>query len=199
MSELLDERHRLAQKRLDENVFARLYALLAGLSEPREQAAMDVYNTGAAAIVGGGQRASVQLAFAYVGALLRFKRQPSLDRALAPVLVSRESSVTRSPILRAWSMIDEGLPQSEAISSAQSYARRLASNELQVAERNGLDEGAHAAERKIRGWRKQLAASPCPWCVRVGGQRVYRSAETVPFHENDECGVAPVFEREEGT
>ena len=193
-----DRAHRAAQRRLDEAIAARLAAILAGIADPTVQAAMDVYNLAAVAVVGGGQRRSVQLAFAYVGALIAYRRAPRLERALEPVLVTRASPVTRSPILRVWKLLEEGAAREEAVARASSYAGELASNDLQVAQRGGLDEAAHASGQRIRGWRKDLSPTACEWCVRVGSKSGrYKSAESVPFHENDRCGVVPVFEAEE--
>ena len=156
---------------------------------------MEIYVRAAVPIVGGGQQAAARLALAYMGQVAP-GRGASLERATRGVLVTAESPVARSPILRVWGALAEGVELPDALAQGGSYAGALASGDLQVAERSGLTEGARATGREITGWRKQLSADPCPWCVKVGAERVYNSAESVPFHERDSCGVSPVLEEE---
>lgn len=170
--------------------------MLSALDDPRAQSSMNAYNAASAALVGGAQRRSAQLAIAYVVVGRPVVQTPSLKRALASVLVSRESPVTRSPMLRLWRELDAGIVPSLAIATAAQYASALASTDLQVAERGGLAEGAEATGERIVGWRKELSGDPCPWCEEVADE-VFRSADAVPFHANDQCAVAPVFEGEE--
>lgn len=192
-----DQQHRLAQRKLDEQVGAKLGAILRALDDPLTQAAFDAYSAAAATTVAGGQRRSAQLAFAYVGAIARVpkpKRPPSVAKALAGgVLVTRQSPVTRSPMLRVWGMVGAGSLVEDAIANAALYAATLASTELMVAERGGLDEAAAASGARIVGWRKELSDNACEWCQTVAGDTTYGSADSVPFHANDECSVAPVF------
>jgi len=194
-----DRAHRAAQRALDDRTGAKLGDLLRALEDPMTQAAFDAYNVASAAVVGGAQRRAAQLAIAYVATQVptRPKRPPSAARALAGVVVSRTSPVTRSPILRVWGKVGEGLAVAAAIENAAAYAATLASNDLQVAQRGGLDEGASASGAKIIGWRKELSDDACDWCQTVGEDSVYSSPDGVPFHANDECSVAPVFEGEE--
>jgi hypothetical protein len=197
MSRQADQTHRRAQRWLGELTAARLKAVIAALPDPRDQTAMDTYNTAAVPIVAGGQHRSAQLALAYLAAVAAPRTPASVDRALRGVLVTGDSPVTRSPILRMWSLIDHGQPAQEAAVAAGSYAEALASNDLQVAEHAGLEEGARVAGERIVGWRKELDPGCCDWCQLVGAERIYKAADTVPFHERDRCSVSPVLAGEE--
>jgi hypothetical protein len=192
-----DRTHRRAQRRLYDQVAATLAALIDALQDPRAQTAMDIYNRAATRTVGGGQRRAAQLAFAYLATLAPPVQPASVERALRGVLVDSGSAVARSPILNLWSALDEGTPVAQAKQAAGSYAGALASNDLAVAERGGLDEGARASGERIVGWRKELDPNCCDWCQQVADERVYRSADSVPFHERDRCSAAPVFAGEE--
>jgi hypothetical protein len=199
-----DTLHRTAQERLAAETARRLAALIGALPEPGEQAAMDAYAPAAARVVAGGQHKAATLGMAYVGRLAPRapgKAAPTAERALAGVLVDETSPVARSPVLRMWKRLGEGVDVTEAKREAASYAEELGSNDLQVAERGGLQEAARASGRKIKGWRKVLSSSPCEWCRSVAGAEGssgqsgrYHQADSVPFHERDQCGVAPVFE-----
>jgi hypothetical protein len=193
MARPADRAHRLAQKRLDELTGRTLAQLLASLRNPVEQVAMDTYNVAATRVVGGAQRRSAQLSFVYVGALMPQQRAPSMRRALAGVVVTRDSPVTRSPVLRLWREVGRGVELALAVQTASAYAATLASNDLQAAQQSGLAEAGSASGQKIVGWRKELADDACEWCQMVGAERIYSSADSVPFHANDECAVAPVF------
>jgi hypothetical protein len=182
----------------------RLKALIEALPEPEAQAAMDAYAPAAARVVAGGQHRSATLGMAYVGKIAPrapAKTAPTVERALAGLLVDESSPVARSPVLRLWKRLGEGVDPAEAKREAAAYAEELGSNDLQAAERGGLQEGARASGRKVKGWRKVLSTSPCEWCRSIAGTAGssgqsgrYKQAETVPFHERDRCGVAPVFE-----
>jgi hypothetical protein len=194
MARASDRAHRLAQKQLDALAGRSLTSLLASLdAEPGNQTAMDTYNLASLRVVGGLQRRSAQLAFAYVRTISAPTRPPSLNRALEGVAVDDQSPVTRSPVLRLWREVGQGIERAAAVQTASAYAATLASNDLAVAERGGLAEAGDAADMPIRGWRKELAANACEWCILVGAERIYNEADTVPFHANDECSVAPVF------
>lgn len=188
----VDIAHRAAQVGLRERVGSGLGALLANLPEPESQAAMEAYSRAALPLVAGGQRSAAMLALAYMERVAP-GRGASLERALRGVQVDAEAPVVRSPVLRLWGLLADGADPSEATAASASYADALASGDLQVAERSGLMEGASASGREVIGWRKQLAGSACEWCRLVGFERVYNSAETVPFHDRDSCGVAPVL------
>lgn len=196
MSEAQDRRHRQAQHRLAQAVSSALGAVLVSLEEPESQEAMDRYSSEALLIVGGGQRKAAGFALAYVAGLSRPSGRglpPSVERALEGKAVGSESPVVRSPVLHLWGRLAEGEELPLARQSAASYAGGLASGDLQTAERGGLEEGARAGERPLKGWSKELSAGACEWCREVARQ-VYRSSDSVPFHQRDRCAVAPVFD-----
>jgi hypothetical protein len=190
-----DRAHRAAQTKLRDATSERLASMLFALPEPRAQKSFDAYNAAAAKLVGGSQRRSAQLSIAYVTIGQRTVRPPSPARAISGVVVSRESPVTRSPMLRLWHEIDKGIETAIALQLAAGVAQRLASGDLQVAERAGLEEGAQSTGQRIVGWTKELSDDACPWCIEVAEGR-YSSADAVPFHENDKCSVTPIFEGE---
>jgi hypothetical protein len=130
---------------------------------------------------------------AYVAGLRAPTRPASIARALEGIAVTKESPVTRSPVLRLWKLLDEGTAATAAISAAQSYAGALASTELLVAERGGLGEGGRASGARIAGWRKEPGPTACEWCLTVSSD-LYRTPDAVPFHERDSCSVSPEFE-----
>ena len=175
-------------------------AVLLRLPEPSSAEAFGLYEATAVRLVGGAQRRSATFAMAYVAGLSPpspMREPPTTERALAGVAVNAASPVARSPVLRLLARLKEGDPELDARRAAGSYAGALGSGDLHVAERGGLDEAARAGTRRIVGWRKELSPEPCPWCVTIasGGGR-YRRADTVPFHQRDRCGVAPVFANE---
>ena len=174
-----------------------LAALLLAIRDPSSDEAFELYAAQAATVVGGAQRRSALFAIAYLAQLSPPARETppaTVDRALTGTAVTAASPVARSPMLRLLARLKDGDDELLARQAAGSYAGALATGDLHAAERGGLDEGARAGRRQIRGWRKELSVDPCPWCVTIasGGGR-YRRAETVPFHERDRCGVAPVF------
>jgi hypothetical protein len=198
VAERADVVHRRAQLALADRVSLALANLIASLPDPESQDAIELYAPSAARIVAGGQERAARFSIAYVAQLAArssVKSPPTTERALASVLVSSESPVARSPILRLWGLRADGEALDEATRRASSYAGELATGDLQVAQRAGLEEGARASAKNVRGWRKELSADACEWCRKIasGGGR-YRSAETVPFHARDHCSVAPVFE-----
>jgi hypothetical protein len=194
-----DDAHRLAQQRLATLVAERLGLVIAGLPDPASQQGMDTYHRAALPLVAGGQRHAAQLAFAYLARLVArdpSRQPPSLVRALEPVAVTTDSAVTRSPMLRLWYQLGQGAELAEAQQVAASYAHELSSNDLHAATRSGLDEAARSTDQRIGGWRKVLSGDACEWCQKVGAERVYHSADSVPFHARDHCSVAPVLESE---
>jgi hypothetical protein len=175
--------------------------MLLGLQDPGTDEAATAYATAAARYVGGGQRRSAQLAIGYLNVLSPppAGAQPaSVDRALHGTLVGLDSPVATSPLLRLLARLADGDEELVARQAAGSYAGALATGDMQAAQRGGLAEGARVGGRKVRGWRKELSADPCEWCINIasGGGR-YRHPDTVPFHQRDHCGVAPVFADQE--
>lgn len=191
----LDRRHRRAQDRLGQTVQAALMGALGGLPDPGSDTSKAVYAAFAVRMVGGAQRRSADLAIGYLAQLSPPSGAPaSVGRALAGVTVTSQSPVATSPILRLLSRLAEGDEESVARRAAGSYAGALGSGDVHAAERGGLSEGARAGTRPVRGWRKELGPGACDWCVEIassGGR--YGAPESVPFHERDHCGVAPVF------
>jgi hypothetical protein len=191
----LDQRHRQAQIRLAGTVSARLAAILTTIPEIQSQQAMETYSGEAARLVAGGQHRSAQLALAYVIKLsppAPGKLPPTVDRALQGKLVDTYSPVATSPMLKVWGLMAEGEEEALARAAGASHADGLASGDLQVAQRSGLEEGARAGARPIKGWAKQLSGSACEWCREVAGQ-VFSDPDSVPFHQRDRCSVGPVF------
>jgi hypothetical protein len=191
-----DRAHRRAQRQLASVVERRMRALVVGLDAPESQSAMTAYSRAAVPLVAGAQTRSATLSLAYMRQVATPRRTPSIERALRGVLVTAESPVATSPVLRIWGLVEQGMTVGEAQVAAASYAWGLASGDMAVAERGGLDEGATASGERIIGWRKELSPDSCDWCQLVGAERIYSSADSVPFHERDECSVAPVFESE---
>jgi hypothetical protein len=199
----LDARHRESQQTLSGEVSLRLSGVLLGLPDLGEES-LARYAASAFPLVLGGQRASAGLAASYVLAMFpaarRSGRQVVVDPggalARSGKAVTQDSPVVVSPILRARSLLAEGARPIEAMQSASSYAEALSSGDLQAAQRVGIEEGAQATGARVVGYRKELSATACSWCRKVGG-RTYRSSESVPFHQRDNCAVAPVLAGEE--
>ena len=152
-----------------------------------------VYAAQHARLVSAGQVMSARLAMAFLGATWRVA-PPAVDpaRALAPVLVTAETPSATSPIIRVRTRLAEGDPWPAALTVAASYGAGLAIGDVQAAMRRGLDATAEAHRRRVR-WAKDLSASACEWCQDVATQ-TYGSADAVPFHPGDTCGVVPTEE-----
>jgi hypothetical protein len=192
----LDRRHRQAQDRLGQTLQAGLMGALMALPDPDTDQARAAYAAFAVRMVGGAQRRSADLAIGYLARLSppRVGAPASVTRALTGVTVHPDSPVATSPILRLLARLAQGEEELVARQAAGSYAGALGSGDRQAAERGGLTEGARAGSRPVRGWRKELGPGACDWCIQIassGGR--YRAPETVPFHDRDHCGVAPVF------
>lgn len=191
-----DDAHRAAQQRLSDVTTAHLARLVDALPDTRGGSVLDVYTRVAAPLVAGAQTRSAALAAGYLAMIIGTPAaSPGFDpaRALADVRVTAASPVAYSPILRLWYLLDNEVESAVAHEQAGSYAGELATNDLHAAQRAGLDDAAHAHGDRIVGWRKELSADACSWCRKVGADRVYRSADTVPYHPRDHCAVAPVL------
>jgi hypothetical protein len=165
------------------------------------------YGTAALPLVQGSQRQALALAAAYATSAARVRRiergqaagpvvtrSIDLAAALAPVLATASSASVRSPALRLLGKLAEDVPEAEARATAAGYADQLALGDLQTAQRAGLTAGAEASGARVIGYRKQLHASACAWCQRVGSRSGrYKRADSVPFHSGDRCGVAVVY------
>jgi hypothetical protein len=197
----LDERHRIRQQRLAGRLATRLEMLVATW-ETLAQEEVEAYHDGAYPLVAGGQREAARLAAAYGRTLgeqaLGVPSLPGPTDIVGALLnsgvgVTPESRSLVAPPLRARSLVAEGATLAEAKLEAAEYAGQLGSLDLQAAQRVGLEQGVHAGGKRVVGYRKVLAGGACSWCREVGGERVYHSADSVPFHRNDACSVAPVL------
>lgn len=196
-------RNRAGQRQLANDVSTLLSSTLAALPDLSDES-LDRYVKRAYPVLVGGQRASANLAAAYSVALARLERPraptaPEVDLVAAmrsaDVLVTPESRSLPAPVLRARALVGDGQTRAQALSAASSYAGALASNDLQAAQRVGMQEGAATMALKVVGYRKDLDGEACDWCLEVANE-VYRDAEAVPFHDRDRCAVSPVLEGE---
>lgn len=183
-------------------MLALMLAAMPDLGQP----ALEDYVDGAFPVVAGAQQASAETAAGYVGVIAvgrarlagrayRPRRLVDVATALTKsgVLVTPDSRSLVAPVLRARSLAGEGLDEPVVLAQSQEYAAELASNDVQAAQRVGLDEGAHASGLEVHGWRKAVASSACSWCRAIAGN-VYNHAEQIPFHDHDRCDVEPVLD-----
>lgn len=196
-------RNRSGQRQLANDVAATLSQTLARLPDLSDES-LDHYVKRAYPVLVGGQRASANLAAAYSVALARLERpraptssEVDLVAAMrsADVLVTPESRSLPAPVLRARALVADGQTRAQGLTAASSYAGALASNDLQAAQRVGLQEGAATMSLGVVGYRKDLDADACEWCAEVANE-VYGNADAVPFHDRDRCAVSPVLEGE---
>lgn len=112
---------------------------------------------------------------------------------IAPTLVDASTAWMSSPILRLRKHLGDGMEWAEAKASAGGYAQDLSAGDVAAAARQGGDQAAAAYEAAgiPVAWRKVRAPGCCDWCNLVAGQ-LYSSAEDVPGHVPDKCGVACV-------
>lgn len=199
----LDELNRKRQLGMQERVAAGLGALLAAMPDLGEDA-LAGYVGRAFPVVAGGQHAAASSAAGYgvaIAALAghRIKRAVDVEHALerSGVLVQPDSRSLVAPVLRARALVDEGAAMPAAVEQAASYAHALTSGDLQAAQRVGVEEGTSSTGARVRGYRKEVDPACCPWCELVGADRVYKGADSVPFHDRDRCSVSPVLEGEE--
>ena len=199
----LAEVERRRQNQIRDRTGATLTALLAALPDLSEQALAD-YQAAAYPTVLGGQTLAAGTAAGYVTALAppsessRRRRRLDVAAALARsgVLVTPETRSLIFPVLRARSLVNDGQTHAAAVAAAGSYAGALSGNDVMAAQRVGLDEAADSAGTRIVGWRKETGGNACPWCEETAGG-FYHSADAVPFHDRDQCSVAPIFEGDE--
>ena len=189
--------HRRAQQQLQTELEQNLELLIQTLPD-LGQDNLEWYARNAALRTAATQTRSAQLGAGYVLTLLgpdsptrRQRRTIDIEAALEGVRVDASSPVAVAPVLRARSLETE-LGLELAKGEAGTYAAQLGSGDVQAAQRAGLDAGAASSGVRIGGWTKELGPTACPWCQAVSGERVYGSASSVPFHDNDRCSVAPV-------
>jgi hypothetical protein len=190
----LDQRHRRRQAELAQRVAARL-GLYVGNLETLDETELAAYGAAAYPVVAGGQARAASLAAGYGVALAR-RRPEAIDVSGAleasGVLVAPDSRSLVAPVLRARLLVSEGQSKAAALAAAASYAHALSSNDLQAAQRVGLDEGVSAVGARVAGYQKELSPDACEWC-QLTAERTYSSADSVPFHDRDACSVAPVL------
>jgi len=197
----LDERHRLAQRLLSAQVDRALAGLVDQL-DTLSEAELAAYHDAAYPIVAGGQR---QAATYGAGYGLELTRQPGVQPTAlelagalqrSGVMVTPESRSLVAPVLRTRRLVNEGATLGEAKQQAATYAAELASGDLNAAQRVGIDEGAAAGGADVAGYRKETGGDACDWCRGVADDRLYSSADSVPFHAHDRCSVSVVLDRD---
>lgn len=199
---VLDAQHLARQNRIRAGVATALDVLLAAMPDLGEES-LAGYVDAAYPVVAGGQLEAGDTAAGYInviaaarararGRTLRPKRPVDVAGALEKTgtLVTADSRSLVAPVLRARSVVEEGAEVRVALEAASSYAGSLSSNDLQAAQRVGLQEGASSSGLAVHGWRKGLGPEPCSWCQGIA-DRVYGRPESIPFHDNDRCGVEP--------
>lgn len=191
----LSERHHVRQRAIATVVYERLGAILRSLTDLSEES-LARYQQEAYPTVRGGQRVAADTAAAYTSMLGgRAVRPVNVDGALlaSGALIEPDARSLVAPVLRARSLVAEGAVMAAAVVTAGGYAAGLASGDLQTAVRVGAEEGAGASGLRVRGWTKALSGDACSWCQTVAAD-TYRSADSVPFHQNDNCTVEPVLD-----
>jgi hypothetical protein len=199
---LLDAQHLARQTAIQDGVKRTLGILLGAMPDLGEPALAD-YVDGAYPVVAGGQHAAGDTAAGYIrviaaarararGRRLVPRRPTDVEAALlkAGVLVEPDSRSLVAPVLRARALVDEGELVPAAMQAAASYAGALSSNDLQAAQRVGLDEGAKSSGLEVHGWVKSLGPGACSWCSTIA-DNVYDDADSIPWHDGDRCGVEP--------
>lgn len=186
--------HRDRQRAVTAAVGARLAAALRNLPDVSDESSAR-YVAQAVPVIVAGQRTAATLAAGYVRALAPATGplERPVDLTLGDLAVTADTAWVASPIIRARAKLAAGNTYLAAIDAAASYAEGLASGDLAVAQRLGLEAAAGASGAGVRGWVKEADGAACRWCQDVA-QGVYSSAESVPFHDNDRCSVAPLFD-----
>jgi hypothetical protein len=199
VARVADRLHVLAQQRLRQTTADRVAAILATVPLDRAPEFADAYRAAVATTVQGGQRAAAQMALAYMAAYFPPEENPDLAMVLEPILLTPDDPGAIAGLARLWELLGEGMDEAEAREAAEGWAGDLASNNVQTAAREGLDEGARVGEYEGR-WRLEPNPGACEWCLFLAdtGAR-YHSAETVPVphspnnphHRGGPCGCSP--------
>lgn len=180
------------QRATEARVAGQVHALVLGL-EAVDDPAAEVYAARHARLVAAGQLTAVRLAGAFLGRLWQAvppRGYPDPARVLGGALVGADTPSATSPILRARRELAAGSAWESALATAATYAGTLALGDLQTASRLGLDAGAEAHGRRNVRWRKDPSGDACEWCQTVAGD-TYATADAVPFHTGDRCGIVP--------
>jgi len=188
-----DDLYRLAQLALRDQTGDALRLLVATVPLIRSEIVRAWFAGEVARVVSGGQWQAADLAVGYLGDLVAFTDTPDLDTALDGELLTADQPGASFGFGRMWWLMDNGADELEARENAADAVASRSTADLLDAERIGLDEGARVAERKPR-WRSVPSANPCEWCAGVAAQgAVFPDAESVPFHNGDQCSPAAEF------
>lgn len=188
----LTAQHVASQGRILEVVAARLAAQLAQLPDLSDESST-LYVASAVPVIVAGQRRAAAVAAGFARAIAP-KREDGRPLELAAVpVVTAETAWVASPIIVGRRELGAGASWGAAIALAASKAKGYTAGDLAVAQRYGIEQGAHSTGSTVHGFAKSPAGNACPWCVVVS-DTVYRDASSVPFHENDACSVEPVFD-----
>jgi hypothetical protein len=192
----LNAGHRRAQQGIQAELERQLHAMVSGLPDLSEET-LQTYAAASSTQTAAAQMRSAKVAAGYMaartGPTTRARRRVRLDLegALSDTIVTDSSPVAVSPVLRARALEPE-LGLSAALEEAAGYAVELGSNDVQAAQRAGLDSSAGALGARVVGWQKETGGQACPWCELVAGERLYHDADSVPYHDRDRCSVSPV-------
>lgn len=190
--ERLTQQHRVAQGRLLAVVAGQLAGRLSQLPDVSDES-RDAYVAGAVPLIVAGQRRAATYAAAFARAIApAVDPAGRLDLQLDELVVTAETAWVASPIIVARRELGAGSSWGAALELAATKAKGYTSGDLAVAQRHGITRGAASTGAELDGYRKVLAGGACAWCRDVSGG-LYRSADSVPFHEHDACSVEPVY------
>lgn len=97
----------------------------------------------------------------------------------------------RRPFVTLWSALGDQKPYDDAVRSALSRARGMASMDVQLSHRAAYGAAAQA-DPQIRGYQRVADASACEFCRTVNGAFV-KSASAMALHNGCGCGLRPVL------
>lgn len=103
--------------------------------------------------------------------------------------VTSESISAQAMPKRYGRLVNQGLPQFRALSTAGRYGAELSAGDMQFAQRAVGRRFSDWSQVKLSGFRKIPSGASCGWCT-VTADKVYHT-ENVPFHQGCRCGVAP--------
>lgn len=137
--------------------------------------------------VNGAQRLVGTLETQYLNRVTGLNLHTATVTLLAP-----EARWNRSPVLQARRLVSEGQDNVVAISEAAARAAQVHSGDV-LRTRDDLMSAYGGAVEPIRAirWAKVPQPNACSWCRTVSTQ-LYQSAQRMPVHLNDRCGVNAV-------